>query len=442
MRKFCARQTSAALALIIGGLATFSSCTRPDTTIGLDLQSPGDLLTAYQTDTFELRLTALREDSLETDNLSTAVLGRMWHPLTGWHKGAFATQLRLSAPDVDFGTNPVIDSLYLSLHYTGAHYGQPAAQRINVFQLTEPVSLDSTYYSNRSWAVAETDLADPSFQPILLDPAANVYIGTDTLAPEVRIYLDEAWGQSLLEADASVYESNTSWTEFMPGLFVAPTATGPGDGAVGIDLAGGLSRLVMHYHNDEDTLQYAFNINALCGRANAFDHDWLGELSPYNHAEQGALEPNKGLHIFSAAGSKVLVEFPDLLELREHPELAIHKAELWLPVSEETLREQPRYPFQDQLFVLTEDAEGNPVSTPDQNSIGLNINGYYDADTLAYRFNLSQTVQQMLNGTREGDPLYLVSSRSGISFQGVKLNGPDASEATLRNARLVLTFSH
>lgn len=442
MRKFCARQTSAATALIIGGLATFTSCTRPDTEIGLSLQSPGDLLSAYQTDTFEVRLTALREDSLETDNLSTAVLGRMWHPLTGWHRGAFATQLRLSAPDIDFGSNPIIDSLYLSLHYTGALYGQPVEQRLTVHALQEDVLLDSTYHSNRLWEVAEEDLADPNFQPIALNPSAPVYIGEDTLAPEARIYLDATWGQTLLDADPSVYESNTNWTEFLPGLLVAPTATGSGDGAVGIDLAGGLSQLVMHYHNDEDTLEYTFNINALCGRANAFEHDWLGELSAYNHADQGMLEPNQALHIFSAAGSKVLVEFPDLLELREHPELAVHKAELWLPVSDESLREQPRYPIQDQLFVLTEDAEGNPVSTPDQNSIGLNINGYYDADTLAYRFNLSQTVQQMLNGTREDAPLYLVSSRSGISFQGVKLNGPDATDHALRNARLVLTFSH
>lgn len=442
MRKFCARQTSAAMALIVGGLATFTSCTRPETELGLDLQSPGDLLSAYQTDTFEIKLTTLREDSLETDNLSTAVLGRMWHPLTGWHKGGFATQLRLSAPDVDFGTNPVADSLYLSLAYTGALYGKPERQRIQVFQLAEDVLLDSTYHSNRAWQLVETDLADPAHQPVLLNPNQDLYIGGDTLAPEARIYLDTDWGQALLDAEATVFSSNTDWTAFVPGLYIAPTASGAGDGAVGIDLAAGGSELVLHYHNDEDTLKYTFNINALCGRANAFEHDWLGDLSPFNHAEQGSLPANEGLHIFSAAGAKVAIEFPDLLALRAYPELAVHKAELWLPVSEASLREQPRYPFQDQLFILTENDEGEPVSTPDQNSIGLNINGYYDADSLVYRFNISQTVQQMLNGNMEGAPLHLVSSRSGISFQGVKLNGPGASENPLRNARLVLTFSH
>jgi hypothetical protein len=370
----------------------------------------------------------------------------MWHPLTGWHKGSFATQLRLSAPDVDFGSNPVVDSIYLSLHYTGALYGKPSAQRIRVHRLQEPVLLDSTYYSNRTWAVDQADLADGAFQPLVLDPQRDVIIDEDTLSPEVRIYLHDAFGQELLEAGAAVFASNSEWTEYLPGLYITPEDFGAGDGAVGIDLANGLSRMVLHYHNDTDTLKYEFNINALCGRANHFDHDWLGDLTPFNHAENQALEPNEGLHIFSAAGTKVLVEFPDLLTLREHPELAVHKAELWLPVSEESMREGARYPIQDQFFILTENDEGKPVSTPDQNSIGLNINGNYDADTLAYRFNLSQTVQQMLNGNLDGKPLYLVSSRSGISFQGTKLNGPAQFDAegplAHRNARLVLTFSH
>jgi hypothetical protein len=434
------------MAVLIGGLAILTSCTRPETTIGLDLQSPGDLLTAYQTDTFEVRLTTLREDSLETDNLSTAVLGRMWHPLSGWHEGSFVSQLRLSAPDQDFGSNPVIDSIYLSLHYTGALYGMPQSQRIRVHRLTEGVFLDSTYHSNRAWQIDELNLADESFQPLILDPARDIILADDTIAPEVRIYLADEFGQELLNADPNIFSSNTEWLEYLPGLMVAAEGVGQGDGAVGIDLANGLSGMVMHYHNDNDTAQYTFNINALCGRANVFEHDWLGDLSAFNDPSQGALEPNSSVHIFSAAGTKVLVEFPDLLELRNNPELAIHKAELWLPVSDRSLQESPRYPLQDQFFILTENEEGNPTSTPDQNSIGLNINGNYDRDTLAYRFNLSQTVQQMLNGTMEGSPLYLVSSRSGISFQGVELNAPDLHAVdgpqAYRNARLVLTFSH
>ena len=53
----------------------------------------------------------------------------------------------------------------------------------------------------------------------------------------------------------------------------------------------------------------------------------------------------------------------------------------------------------------------------------------------------------MLNGTYESDKLYVVSSRAGISLQGVVLNGPAVqpleSDTTgwKPNARLVVTWS-
>jgi hypothetical protein len=103
------------------------------------------------------------------------------------------------------------------------------------------------------------------------------------------------------------------------------------------------------------------------------------------------------------------------------------------------------YPIPDQLFILTEDAEGRPISTPDQNSIGLNINGSFDQEAQAYRFNISQTMQRMLNGELESDFLHVVSSRAGISLQGVVIEGPAPNPMDTTDlaphARLVVTWS-
>jgi hypothetical protein len=81
----------------------------------------------------------------------------------------------------------------------------------------------------------------------------------------------------------------------------------------------------------------------------------------------------------------------------------------------------------------------------------LNINGYYDALEEAYRFNISQTFQQMLNDTRDGtlisENLHVVASRGGVSLAGVLLNGPDAisnptdTTGNNRAARIVVTWS-
>ena len=153
------------------------------------------------------------------------------------------------------------------------------------------------------------------------------------------------------------------------------------------------------------------------------------------------------VHAKSGSGLKTRIQLPGLTawESERDEDRAVHKAELWLPVDPQY--NDPRYPIPSQLFILSENEDGEAVSTPDQTSIGLAINGNYDAAAKTYRFNISQTFQQMLNGTYESDKLYVVSSRAGISLQGVILNGPEveplAGDTTnwKPNARIVVTWS-
>ena len=184
MIKITAGQYGAVVASILG-FAILTGCKKLTTDIGLEF-AQDDLLSLHQTDTLALSFETVREDSLETSHLSTAVLGNMDHPFFGMHKGSFAAQLRLSAPDIDFGPNPVVDSIYLSLHYSGDRYGQLSPQNIHVEALVDTLSLDSDYYSNASFATTEINLADPAFQPVVLNPGEILYINGDTVAPEVR----------------------------------------------------------------------------------------------------------------------------------------------------------------------------------------------------------------------------------------------------------------
>jgi hypothetical protein len=407
-----------------------------------------DLLGLEQTDTIALSFATVREDSLETSHLSTAVLGNMEHPFFGMHQAGFAAQLRLNTPDIDFGSNPVVDSIYLTLNYTGDRYGILSPQNIQVFQLIDSLTFDSAYYSNQTPLTNDLNLSDPAYQPVVLNPAETLYIGSDTVAPEVRIYLDDAFGQSLLDADPGVYESNQDWSEYFPGLLVMPETNGPGNGAVGIDVTTGVSRMRLHYHNDTDSAAvFDFLINALSPRNNLFAHQWYPPFQALDEAFITSVDGGQQAGVFSGAGLKTRVTFPGLAawnaERKENR--AVHKAELWLPV--DPAYNNPRYPIPSQLFILSENEYGEPVSTPDQTSIGLAINGNYDAAEKAYRFNISQTFQRMLNGTYDSDKLYVVSSRAGISLQGVVLNGPEVETLTSDttgwkpHARIVVTWS-
>lgn len=428
----------------------FVGCKKPDSSIGLGLQPESDMLSLYHSDTLTLDMVTVREDSLETTRLSTAVLGRVFTPRIGWTTAGFATQLRLSAPGINFGSNPQVDSLFLSLRYTGDTYGQLSDQSMLVHQLADSLSYDSSYYSNFSPEVTHDVLNDVFQGPVSINPSADLIIGEDTIVSQIRLNMNPALGQTILDQDTSVFQDNESWLNFFPGIVVS--TMGDGVGAAGIDISSGLSLMRLHYHNDSDTSFYDFIISPLSARVNLFDQDYVGELSYLNipQSDTAFVAGDKYLYVMSGSGLKIQLRIPYLNSINDSLglERAVQKAELILPVDESFF--DSRYPPHEQLFILTENSEGASVSTPDQASLGVNIDGYYDSSSKEYHFNISRTIQQLLNretGIAYGNfspdnpvpPLYIVSSRAGISIQGIVIRGTDVDE---NSARLVLTCSH
>ena len=428
----------------------FVGCKKPDSSIGLGLQPESDMLSLYHSDTLTLDMVTVREDSLETTRLSTAVLGRVFTPRIGWTTAGFATQLRLSAPGINFGSNPQVDSLFLSLRYTGDTYGQLSDQSMLVHQLADSLSYDSSYYSNFSPEVTHDVLNDVFQGPVSINPSEDLIIGEDTIVSQIRLNINPTLGQTILDQDTSVFQDNESWLNFFPGIVVS--TMGDGVGAAGIDISSGLSLMRLHYHNDSDTSFYDFIISPLSARVNLFEQDYVGELSYLNipQSDTAFVAGDKYLYVMSGSGLKIQLRIPYLNSINDSLglERAVQKAELILPIDESFF--DSRYPPHEQLFILTENSEGASVSTPDQASLGVNIDGYYDSSSKEYHFNISRTIQQLLNretGIAYGNfspdnpvpPLYIVSSRAGISIQGIVIRGTDVEE---NRARLVLTCSH
>ena len=447
-----------AFLLFLFCIVLFTGCVKPESSIGLGLQPETDLLNLVTTDTLTLEIFTVREDSLETDELSTAVLGRVFQPRIGWTTAGFATQLRLSAPGVNFGTNPQVDSIFLSLRFTGDTYGQLSPQSLLVQQLTDSISLDSTYYSNFNPEVTHDILNDELQGRVSLNPSDDLIIGEDTIVSQIRLNLKSSLGQTILDQDTSVFNNNESWLDFFPGIVVS--TQGNGVGAAGIDISSGLSLMRLHYHNDTDTSFYDFLISPLSARVNMFSQDYVAALSTLNSPANDSVfvDGGRSLYIMSGAGLKTHIKIPFLESINNSIDTisgdtislgcAIQKAELIFTLDDSYF--DSRYPPQDQLYILTENSEGSPISTPDQMSLGVNIDGYYDSQNKTYRFNISRSIQHLLNrssGAYYGNfspenpipPFYIVSSRAGISIQGVVLNGTDAGE---NRPQLVITYSH
>lgn len=424
------------------------ACKKPDSGVGLGLQPDSDVLTLVTVDTLTLEFSTVDEDSLATDELSSAVLGNMFHHRFGTTRASFASQLRLSAPNIDFGANAVADSVQMKLHYSGGAWGTLTQHTLMVSPLSDTLSLDSNYYSNYTPNTTGENLVSLNQGPLLLNPSGDVIVGDDTTASYFQVDLNTAWGQTLLDQDTSTFSSNSDWLEYFPGVVVSSLS---GQGAVGVDISSGLSVIRLHYHNDTDTAFYDFQFAPLSARVNLFEQDLVGPLSVFNTPNSGASIPgDEFLYVMSSGGVKAKLEIPHLENLNDSlgEGRAIQKAELILPLDEKYY--DARQGAHQMLFILTEDEDGNAISTPDQASSAVNIDGFYDATNKEFRFNISRTIQQILNretGMHYGNfspdrpvpPLYIVSSRAGISIQGVVIRGTDVDE---NPARLVLTLSH
>ena len=413
-------------------LALLLGCTKPESDIGLGLQPESELLNVVVTDTATVRLATVAEDSLQTDELSTGLIGSLEIPGMSEFRASLATQLRLSATDASFGNNAVADSMYLLLQYTGDFYGQIGPTALSVQPLLDSLSVEEDYQSNFEAVTTGEEWVYAGAVPFYMNPTDNVDVGSDSTVSALKIPLDLSYAQDIINLDASILSSNSSWFEHLPGLLIEPV--GLGDGVAAFDINSGLSIMRLHYTNDDGSSFYDFLISPLSARINLFEHDFsVGELSPL--VDSNEISGEQRAYVLSASGCKTRVDFPHLTSFQDENGNAptVLKAELVAPVADD-LTEKP-VPSQEQMFVLMENGDGEFGQTPDQNT-PIPVGGEYDEDRGAYVFNLTSTVQSYMKGDFEGRSLYLVSNRAGISVARAVLNGVDVDNPT----RLELTF--
>lgn len=410
-------------------------CQRPEQDLGLDLQPEGDLLNVLHADTFTIRAFTYVEDSLRSDELSQSLAGNTVDNETGQIQASFFAQLRLNTPSVDFGTNPVCDSVILALKYTGQIWGPQVPQEFQVYELAEALDPQDTYFTNQSFEATGENLVMPGIGELPINLTKNPIVGNDTVSPQLRIPLDTEFGERLINAGSSVYASNNEWLTYFKGIHVF-SAT-PNAAVINFDLVDVESRMRLHYHNDTDTLFFDFVINSNSARSNRYSHAYGGLLAGLT--KDNPIEGQQRTWVQGGARLKTRIELPHLMELNKQPERVINKAELVLPVTNPPNTRTPNVPL---LFVLTETAEGNAVGLPGQLSTTIDIGGNYEPFANRYRFNITRWMQEYLNGNMAVNFLNIVSSNGGITVGRIGLNGPEASQDDPeQNMRLIITYT-
>ena len=411
------------------------SCEKPGITPGGNLLPGSDALSAFQTDTFSISVQTMIEDSVKTDELSLAVLGRLEDPELGSTECQIFTQFKLSALDPGFPSQMEIDSVVLALAYNTTFYGEPNRQQLSVHPLTADLYLDSNYYANSLVSYSPESWIQPGFDYLNIDPNQDAIVAGDTTFPQLRIRLKNEVGTFLTQpTDVSVFSSQDNFQNYFKGVCI--TAKARMDAVMRYDLVDPGTKLTVYYRDlsgtTPDTLLYDFVVGSDCARYNRFKQNYVG--TALERIAQQPLNGSQQFYIQSGGGLKAKIDFPTIQNLAAGNKV-IAQAELQIPVDLDS-----RYTPFDQLFLRYINEDGIEKILPDESA--QSIGGFLNTTTQKYSFVITRYIQSVLTGEINSQGLYILGGTTGVSAKRIVAHGPDYNPSLpSENTRLIVTFA-
>ena len=414
------RQRSFQLILLMAITAIFS-CSEP-TLIGSDLLEE-DSVSLNFTDQTPIAGQTVQGDILQTYSpftaakLDNSLLGSFDDADFGTGAASIYTQFALgtqSAPDVVGAT---VDSIILSLAFdtTLAGYGDLAqAFEIEVFSIGEDLQNVESYFSDQTFLISRNPIGSATITPILDTVTVNSYVTDsltlDTLAPHIRIPLNESFGELFLQGqDTTLFESTVALQEVFKGLHI--TATSPDGGILNLDFSQVASRISLYYSTTVrlDVIQheYQFDFNEANSRTVNLTSDVSNStVEPFISSGLDSL-----LFVQGMQGVNTEISFPDLSELQN---IIVNRAELEFTVAT-SANTVAGFPLPTQLSITTLEEDGLNLITDLQSVIiqqGIlnsleNFGGQLveemENGTLLFKYkvNISDHFQKILDGEVE-----------------------------------------
>ncbi|MBC8315880.1 MAG: DUF4270 domain-containing protein [Bacteroidales bacterium] len=374
------------------------SCKKDPYEIGLELLPPSDTLYVSKIDTVTVVAYSEIMDSIRTDELPSLVLGSIVDPVFGKTTASFYTQFLLSSEQIDFGVNPRLDSLVLILYY-GTYYGDTnTLQQLRVFEVSEDIDYDSSYYSNQSLDTYGIELANMTYRPA---PKDSIIIWGKPVAPHLRINLSNHsnyLGNKILFAPDHVLSSTTEFVNFMKGLYVEAIPVSSRGALINYVPSTGLSKMVIYFRNEDvgDSLHFNLPIDLVSARFNTYNHHGYEDASPDFKQQLVYKDTTLGknqVYLQSLGGVKLKLQFPYFKSLLDSlGPIAINSAILTFKNSEMDSTWIPP----PQLAMYKVDSAGRITQIIDELDGLSYFGGAYNKDERIYWFRLTRHFQRLL----------------------------------------------
>lgn len=414
------------------------SCEEKDD-IGLD-QVKNEKQNVIFSDTLTINAYSVREDSIKSNLPAYHLLGNIIDAEFGKTSAGFCSQVLLSKNNINFGNNPVADSLVIWLAYNGYYGDTTAKQKIQIYEIDEDISLSNTYYSTRKVKHKPDMLAELIYKPKLTD---SVSVGGMKYAPHLRIKLNNSFTQSIIQASINGnLTNNTQFLTFFKGFYFAPdTNYLEKNGAIiYFNLLLSHSKMTIYYHNDDGEFNLDFIFDSNCARFNVFNH--YGYINAANSLKAqiyktDTVTGNDLLFLQSMGGIKSKINFPFIKDLQKYKKIIINKAELVVKVDEINYNNSSTG-IPDNLLLMRYNDSGTLIFAPDYYLGTDYFGGTYNSDKKEYRFNLSLFTQYLLNDIYKDKNLYMMIEGAAANAQRVVINGAGAAN---NKTKLEITYT-
>jgi hypothetical protein len=415
-------------------LIVFASCKKEVTTIGADINPNG--LNIVQQDTFTVVTSTVVADSLPTNNTSVSLLGGLNDPEVGTVDCGIVTQVRLSSESPNFGTiaDITVDSVVLSFLYSSKlFYGNLTNLTFEVYEIDDQLDKETDYFAHTAVTTKGSNLVIPGTETQEPSPYADVIVGSDTVAPMLRLNLTTAFGDYLIQ-NASEMNTNDNFVSFFKGLYIKVANTnsfGPNKGTIlYFALESALSNMVLYYTIGGENKRFTFNINNNCARFNKIDFNYNG-----TPLEASINNPETAQEKIYLQGSHLRPEFsfPHITSLMDGNRV-INRAELIVPVQNFT--SSPFKPS-NSLFL-------GRVKTSLQTDLTYDYSNFttvgLDADENVFRFNLTRDLQRVISGEIENVPYRIYPTNFfGSTIERTIFSGPNSIAKD--KTKLVITYT-
>lgn len=420
------------ITLIVLVMLAVMSCKEPEG-IGLDVLPSGEEMAIAWVDSFTIKAQTVKTDSVFTSGLNTYLIGDFGDPVFGRVKSELYTQIRLPSGTFTPGT-ATIDSIVLNLAYAGS-YGNTTklggTMRFGVYKLQEflPSLSDTVYFSTSTHPVDPNPLAEHTFRPDLF---SQVIAGEDTLPPSLRIRLDNALGQEILNLSNEQLSDNSEFVKAINGIAVKPIDAFMPEGFGSIlyfNLGSSASRVEVYYHNnDQDSLRINLDVSNSGAPHMYFEHEYSNEIE--TAVNDSIVAGATKLYIQSMAGLKIKLQVPNLRALNEQGVVSVNKAELVVPVDETFITD---YSIPSRLAMTGIDTIGREITTNDNEENYSIEEGYYDSEKKEYVLIVTRHIQEILSKPEEEDlGMYILGTGFSVNAKRGVFNGPQHPDKPMK----------